>query len=95
MNDKKMVRVEHVWNNENDRWIYIEYAEGDKIIGLNFMQGYDYDFFIENWAVSNDGLTDFYNLMIDEFKVEKAHTTKIAFINKCLWAYHASLYPRT
>tara|TARA_R110000822_G_scaffold45861_13_gene122459 strand:+ start:1661 stop:1987 length:327 start_codon:yes stop_codon:yes gene_type:complete len=88
MNDGAMVRVEHVWNDENDRWIYIEYAEENKIIGLNFMQGYDYDYFKECWAKSNDGLTNFYNLMIDEFKVERDRTTRITFINKCIWAYH-------
>ena len=44
MKDKyKVDKVEHVWSEKEDRWLYIEYNEQRKVIGLNFMQGDDYD----------------------------------------------------
>ena len=44
MKDKhKVDKVEHVWSEKEDRWLYIEYNEQRKVIGLNFTQGDDYD----------------------------------------------------
>ena len=34
-----VTKVEHVWCESNDRWIYIEYNAHRRIVGLNFMQG--------------------------------------------------------
>jgi hypothetical protein len=84
-------RVEHIWCEENDRWIYIESNERMKIVGINFMQGNDYEYFKSNWCVNNKPLFEFYEFMSNYFKVEKASVDTIGFINKCMWSYHTAV----
>ena len=84
-------KVEHIWCNSNDRWIYIEYNEQRKIIGLNFMQGDEYENFKKSWCVIDEGLTEFYKSMLYTFPIEKASVDTISFINKCMWAYHSAI----
>jgi len=92
MKDKfKIIKVEHVWSDSEDRWIYIEYNEQYKIIGLNFMQGSAYDHFKAKWCYNDKGLTEFYRTMIDTFTIEEASSDTIEFINKVMWAYHAAI----
>jgi hypothetical protein len=43
MKNNKVIKVEHIWCDSNDRWIYLEYNEQDKICGMNFMQGDEYE----------------------------------------------------
>jgi hypothetical protein len=31
-------KQEHIWNESNDRWIFIEHKDGI-LVGLNYMQG--------------------------------------------------------
>ena len=45
MINKETKKVVHQFNEENDRWIYIEYSKTNKLLGLNFMQGDDYELF--------------------------------------------------
>jgi hypothetical protein len=78
------VKVEHLWSKENDRWIYIEYNKENDILGLNFMQGDDYDEFIKGWCYTNPGLTIFYNHMKSSYANEFDNITDIAFINKVM-----------
>ena len=84
-------KVEHVWCESDDRWVYIEYNEINKICGLNYMQGDDYEYFKKHWNTSDKGLTEFYKQMLYTFPIEKASVTTIKFINKCMWAYHAAV----
>lgn len=81
-------KIEHVWSEVEDRWIYIEYNAQRKIIGLNFMHGDDYDYFKEYWCCNDQGLTEFYNSMLYTFPIEKVSVNTIEFINKCMWAFH-------
>ena len=79
--------VEHIWCEESDRWIYIErYASG--YLGLNFMQGDEYDYFKSKWCHNYQGLTEFYYSMLYTFPIEKASVNTLEFINKVMWAYH-------
>ena len=49
--DHRLNAVEHIWYPESDRWIYIErYASG--YLGLNCMQGDEYEYFKKNWCGS-------------------------------------------
>ena len=95
MIDKNRVdKVEHVWSEKEDRWIYIEYNTQRKIIGLNFMQGDDYDLFKEKWSYNDQGLTDFYHSMLYTFSIEQASVNTIEFINKCMWSFHMAVVSR-
>ena len=83
----KTIKIEHIWNNENDRWIYIEYNEQMKITGLNFCQGDDYDDFANGFSFSDVGLMEFYREMLYTFPIELASVDTITFINKVMWTY--------
>ncbi len=61
---QELDKVVHQWCDSNDRWMYIEYDRDGKVMGLNFMQGDDYEFFKESWCVSDQGLTEFYKQML-------------------------------
>ena len=84
----KVTKVEHVWCGEEDRWVHIEYNDQRKIIGLNFMQGDDYEYFKEVWAYNNENLMAFYTTMLYTFPIEKASCNTLEFINKVMWAFH-------
>ena len=89
MKDRNIVdKVEHIWSEKEDRWIYIEYNEQRKVIGLNFMQGDDYYYFKKYWCNNDQGLTGFYHQMLCIFPIEQASVSTIEFINKVMWAYH-------
>jgi len=90
----RITKVEHIWSEEEDRWIYIEYNEQHKIIGLNFMQGDDYKYFKEKWCHTDQGLTLYYESMLYTFPIEKASVNTIEFINKCMWSYHNAVVLR-
>ena len=81
-------KVVHEWCGEEDRWVYVEYNNQRKIIGLNFMQGDDYEYFKKYWAHNNKALMAFYTVMAYTFPTEKANVTTLDFINKVMWAFH-------
>lgn len=83
----KTIKIEHIWSEENDRWIYIEYNEQMKITGLNFCPGDDYDDFANGFSFSDVGLFHFYTEMLYTFPIEFSSVRGITFINKVMWAY--------
>jgi len=86
---KEIVRVEHIWCDHNDRWIYIEtYREGE--IGLNFMQGDEYEYFKSEWCVVDEGLSDFYQQMRSTLFKQEDASTRDEFINTVMWVYHSA-----
>ena len=87
MTDLAITKVEHVWSKENDRWLYLEYDENGDIVGLNFMQGYDYDIFIMHYCNKYVGLTEFYNSMLVIFEAQDSCMTDLEFVNACIWAW--------
>ena len=48
-------KVEHVWCESDDRWVYLEYNKQRKIIGMNFMQGDFYEGFKRDWCKKRPG----------------------------------------
>ena len=84
----KVDKVVHEWCEKDDRWVYIEYNNQRKIIGLNFMQGDEYEYFKEKWAHNNEALMAFYTAMLYTFPIEKASCNTLEFINKVMWAFH-------
>ena len=87
--DYRVTKVSHVWSEKDDRWIYLEYNEQNKICGMNFMQGNEYEEFKVNWSVNDPGLMEFYGEMLYTFPIECASVNTIEFINKCMWAFHS------
>ena len=87
----KVDKVVHEWSEKEDRWIYIEYNAKRKIIGMNFMQGDEYDCFKKDWCKSDEGLTEFYESMLYTFPIEKASVNTLEFINKVMWSYHQAI----
>ena len=84
-------KVVHEYSQEDDRWIYKEYGSYDgtrQIIGLNFMQGWEYSEFVKGWCYKDPVLTEFYKQMSRTFTIEKASVNTNEFINKVMWAYH-------
>ena len=91
IDEYRVDKIVHEWNEKKDKWIYIEYNAQRKIIGMNFMQGDEYDYFKEKWCHKDQGLTEFYNSMLYTFPIEKASVNILEFINKVMWAYHQAI----
>ena len=87
-------KVEHVWCESDDRWVYLEYNKQRKIIGMNFMQGDPYECFKKYWCKNDNGLMEFYNSMLYTFPIELASVSTLSFINKCMWSYHTAISQR-
>jgi hypothetical protein len=87
MTDLEITRIEHHWSLENDRWIFIQYNKHNDIVGLNFMQGEEYDLFTKDWCKPDHGLFEFYQYMLITFDIERQSITKLDFINKVMWTY--------
>ncbi len=78
--------VEHIWCEESDRWIYIErYASG--YLGLNFMQGDEYDYFKKNWCEIDKGMSEFYSTMKNDLMKLRVEMSELEFIDKVMWIY--------
>jgi len=87
MKNNRIIKAEHVWSEENDRWIYLEYNEQNKICGMNFMQGDEYEVFKHEYAENDRGLMEFYETMLYTFPIEEVSVDRITFINKVMWTY--------
>jgi len=87
---KEMYKVEHNWDKKNDRWIYIEYYDDDSV-GLNYMQGNEYEEFKRRWCTPDQGLSEFYKLMLEDYPIERCSNTLAVFMNKVMWTYHSAI----
>ena len=81
--------VEHIWYAESDRWIYIErYASG--YLGLNCMQGDEYEYFKKNWCEIDRGMSEFYSTMKNDLLKLRVEMSELEFIDKVMWIYFES-----
>lgn len=85
--DKVVSKVIHDWCEKDDRWIYVEYNSEHEVIGMNFMQGNEYENFKKKWCHNDEALTEFWRLMLYTFPIERASIDALTFINKCMTAY--------
>ena len=83
----KTIKIENIWSADNDRWIYLEYNEQNKICGMNFMQGDEYEVFKAEYMENDRGLFEFYKEMLYTFPIEEVSVDRITFINKVMWTY--------
>lgn len=90
--EDKLLKVEHVWIESSDRWIYIEYYKSG-YLGLNFAQGDDYENFKEGWCTMDRALSEFYSESRETI-VQLAPGTlpEIEIIDKMLWLYHSAVW---
>ena len=65
-------------------------TDGNKVCGMNFMQGDYYEGFKENWVVNDPGLMEFYETMLYTFPIEQVSVDTLTFINKVMWAYSSA-----
>jgi hypothetical protein len=76
-----------VWDEKNDRYIFIERNWNGYIIGLNFMQGNDKKSY-EDCQTNDIHLLNIYHYMNREFSIESSSIREINFINKVIWMRH-------
>ena len=81
----KLIKIREIyWCESDDRFVLVVRGGGD-VVGLNYMQGDDLEYFEANFSNIDKGLTKFYN------SIEGAlnGTTEIDRINQAIWAYFA------
>lgn len=82
MSYKIIQSKEIVWSEENDRHILIM-KEEDEIVGLNFCQGDDLEYFVDHYMDIDHDLTDFFN-SIEPYLVDGDQVDRI---NAAIWAH--------
>lgn len=81
-----VVRVEHRYSKEDDRWVYMEFNEHGDLRGLNYCQGDDYEFFMKYYASSDPVLLEFYNDAYSTLKTYlREDISEFELINTILW----------
>lgn len=73
---------EIIWCDNDDRYILI-IKEDNEVIGLNFCQGDEFEFFKENFNGIDYELTDFYNSV----KYYLGGECELDRINQAIWAH--------
>ena len=90
-----MTKIEHIWNQEQSIWIYIQYNK-TRIIGINYQQFEtsekdnmkSYEEFKNGECSKKDPiLSDFYNFMRTEFNAGFNVCEKIDFIIKVILSH--------
>ena len=74
-------RVEFVWCEKDDRWIYIKYDKRGQIKELNFWQGTNYDL---NEFKNDPKLVEFFYYLLNNDYVDGQN---IKSLNKAMWLY--------
>jgi hypothetical protein len=82
MSYTKIMSEEIVWCEQDDRHILIK-KEHDVIVGLNFCQGDELEYFIENFMDIDHDLTNFYQAV----KRDLCPDDEVNQINAAIWAY--------
>ena len=81
---KLIKQNEHYCDAENDRWILIVRDYEGTIIGLNFMQGHDYDLFQKDYGKADPALSALHKTILEHKIVEGS---MMEVINKVCWAW--------
>ena len=82
MNYIKVKSEEIIFSHENDRYILIK-KENGKIIGLNFMQGDDFEYFVKHYMYIDRDLTNFYRAVSKFIDLPNEYD----LINEVIWAW--------
>lgn len=83
----KIIKREHIWDEENDRWILVTYDE-DGNDGLNFMHGDDYETFVKDYGEPDKELSMLYSAVKGlrnwDIVILK---DRLQLINRTCWAW--------
>ena len=80
----KLIKSREIyWCNDDDRHVLVVRDENG-IVGLNYCQGDDLEYFKENFKDIDEDLTRFYNSISCYLK----GGTSIDRINQAIWAHH-------
>lgn len=82
MNNRIILSEEIVWCHGDDRHVLIKRVDGE-IDGLNYCQGDDLEYFLENFNEIDEDLTNFFKA-IEPYLV---HDDQIDRINAAIWAH--------
>ena len=82
MNYIKVQSEEIIFCEEDDRHILIK-KELDEIIGINYCQGDDLEYFVDNYMDIDHELTDFYNAV----KYYLSGENELDRVNQAIWAH--------
>jgi hypothetical protein len=82
MSYKVVESSEIVWCNDDDRYILIV-KKDNECVGLNYMQGDEFDIFKEDFDYIDEELTDFYN----SIKRHLSGVNELDRINQAIWAH--------
>jgi hypothetical protein len=74
--------TEFVWSSEDDRYIMVM-KEDNEIIGLNYCQGDEFEYFVEHFTDIDHPLTDFYN----SIKYYLSGDSELDRVNQAIWAH--------
>jgi hypothetical protein len=70
------------WCEDNDRHVLV-IKSNEVVIGLNYCQSDDYDYFVKNFSDVDEDLTKFYNSLNGYLN----GNTEIDRINQVIWAH--------
>ena len=88
---QELDRVVHQWCDDNDRWMYIEYDRDGKVMGLNFMQGDEYELFKEEYCIEDRALSTFFDEMKNDelpFDLQLEKDGDVEYIDKIIWIFY-------
>jgi hypothetical protein len=85
MNYRVVESREIVWSEENDRHILIV-REDNEVVGLNYCQGDELEYFKEHFFCIDYDLTDFYN-SVKRYLDYLTYETEVDKINAAIWAH--------
>lgn len=81
----RLVKSESIyWCEGDDRYVRV-FKVGDEIVGINYMQGDDLEYFESNFNSIDKSLTKFYNSIENYLN----GITEIDRINQTIWAHFA------
>jgi hypothetical protein len=80
----RIIKREHIWDGENDRWI-LNTTDVDGKFGLNFMQGDDYEAFVEHYNEPDLELTKLYAFVSEILFLDGVPVMEV--INRTCWAW--------
>ena len=90
MNYKVVLSDEILWCPNDDRFILIKRVNGE-IDGLNYSQGDDLDYFLENFNEIDEDLTNFYKAIVPYLTYEGTNeydgSEEVDRINMAIWAH--------
>mgnify|MGYP003645830053 CR=1 FL=1 len=86
----KIMKIEHIYDRGHDRWIYIETNNCGEL-GISFMQGDDYQQFVEDFCKVDEKLSRFLEFcergFPAQYNKDNSEGQRIEFINRVIWTF--------